>query len=81
MNTLNPPHLSRALFVTCVIIALLALVLITPQGRAFAQNILHFFIRSESDAIPVPTSKPMTWVDLPNLLPTSILTSGIGTRR
>ncbi len=64
MNGIKPRRLSRAVFVTFVIITLLALALITPQGRAFAQNILHFFIRSESDAIPVPTAEPLTWVDV-----------------
>jgi hypothetical protein len=40
------------------------LVAVTPQGRAFAQSILRFFVRSESDTLPVPTSEPMNWVGL-----------------
>ena len=64
MNTTQPRRISRAAFVTLMIVVLLALALITPQGRAFAQSILQFFVRSESDAIPVPTSEPVNWVDL-----------------
>jgi len=36
------------------IVALLAVALITPQGRALAQSVLHFFKRSESYVIPLP---------------------------
>jgi hypothetical protein len=60
----------RALFVSVLVIGLLTLALITPQGRAFAQSILQFFIRSESDALPVPTSAPVNWVELtPGVVP------------
>jgi hypothetical protein len=61
MNT-NQPR--RIAFTLLIIAAVLALALITPQGRAFAQNILQFFVRSESDVLPVPTSEPVSWVDL-----------------
>jgi hypothetical protein len=36
-----------------IIIALLTIVLITPQGRALAQSILQFFTRAESDTLPI----------------------------
>jgi len=69
MNTIKPRRISRAALIALMIVVLLALAFITPQGRAFAQSILQFFIRSESDAIPVPTEEPVTWVDLTPGLP------------
>lgn len=62
MNSTRPQRVPRAMLITLTIILLLTLTLITPQGRAFAQSILQFFIRSESDAVPVPTSAPLNWV-------------------
>ena len=74
MNTTQPRRISRAAFITLTIVVLLALALITPQGRAFAQNILQFFIRTEGDAIPVPTSEPVNWVDLTPGVPSATKT-------
>jgi len=48
-----------------VIIALLAIALITPQGRAFAQNILQLFKRSDSYVIPLPLEKTISEEDIP----------------
>ncbi|MFN8384385.1 MAG: DUF4367 domain-containing protein [Anaerolineales bacterium] len=68
MNTTKPRRMARAVLITLMIVVLLALAFITPQGRAFAQSILQFFVRTESDAIPVPTQEPVTWVDVtPNM--------------
>lgn len=39
----------RAVFTTLVVAAFLAFFLMAPQGRAFAQSILQFFTRTESD--------------------------------
>lgn len=64
MNTAKPRRMARAVLITLMIVVLLALAFITPQGRAFAQSILQFFVRTESDAIPVPTQEPVTWVDV-----------------
>jgi hypothetical protein len=74
VNTIKPRRISRAAFVTLVIIILLALTLITPQGRAFAHSILQFFIRSQSDTIPVPTAQPITWVDVTPGVPAATMT-------
>jgi len=74
MNTIKPRRISRAAFVTLVIIILLALTLITPQGRAFAHSILQFFVRSQSDAIPMPTAQPMDWVDVTPGVPAATMT-------
>ncbi|HLF90464.1 MAG TPA: hypothetical protein VI451_16065, partial [Anaerolineales bacterium] len=63
MNTIKSRRIARVAFAGLVIVVLLALAFITPQGRAFAQSILQFFVRTESDAIPMPTEEPVTWVD------------------
>ncbi len=51
-----------------------------PQTHAMAQTFLHFFTRSQSDALAAPTSIPLVWQDttpsappLPTLTPTSVL--------
>ncbi|MBI5952748.1 MAG: DUF4367 domain-containing protein [Chloroflexi bacterium] len=62
MNTNQPRRIPRAAFALLVIVILLALTFITPQGRAFAQSILKFFIRSGSDSISVPTAEPYQWI-------------------
>jgi hypothetical protein len=74
INTIKPRRIPRAAFVTLIIIILLALALITPPGRAFAHSILQFFVRSQSDAIPMPTAKPMTWVDVTPGVPAATMT-------
>lgn len=74
MNSTQQRRISRAAFITLTIVVLLALALITPQGRAFAQNILRFFVRTESDAIPMPTSEPVNWVDLTPGVPSATRT-------
>jgi len=74
MNTTQPRRISRAALITLTIVVLLALALITPQGRAFARSILQFFVRSQSDAIPMPTTQPMTWVDVTPDVPSATMT-------
>jgi hypothetical protein len=63
MNNLKSRQM-RVSLAFVLVIALVTLALVTPQGRAFAQSILQFFVRAESDAIPVPTSEPLKWVDV-----------------
>lgn len=74
MKPTQPRRISRAALITLTIVVLLALALVTPQGRAFAQNILRFFVRTQSDAIPVPTSEPVNWVDLTPGVPSATKT-------
>ncbi|MBI3172906.1 MAG: DUF4367 domain-containing protein [Chloroflexi bacterium] len=62
MNTTQPRRIPRAAFALIIMAILLALTFITPQGRAFAQSILRFFIRSSSDSISVPTAEPYRWI-------------------
>lgn len=46
--------------VVCTLILFFAgILLITPQGRTFAQNILRYFIRVEGNEIPLPTPVPV----------------------
>lgn len=47
------------------IVALLAVVLITPQGRAFAQSVLHLFTRAESDTLPL---QPFQLTPIPEIV-------------
>ena len=69
MNSTKSQRMPRAVFISMLIMGLLTLALITPQGQAFAQSILQFFIRSETDDLPVPTSAPMNWVELTATVP------------
>jgi hypothetical protein len=66
MNTqINSPHrlLKPALLVLAVVL-IGALFFAFPQGRALAQEILHYFTRGESNLMPrAPTGTPLTWVE------------------
>jgi len=44
---------SRLAYATLAVIAMLTLAFITPQGRAFAQNIFQFFARADQDSYPL----------------------------
>lgn len=73
----TPRAVARRRFINITAVAALTFALLiaaTPQGRAFAQSILQFFVRSESDAIPVPTSEPVTWVDVTPGIPSATTT-------
>ena len=74
MKTTQPRRVSRAALITLAIAALLALALITPQGRALAQTILRFFIHAESDTLVVPTAVPYQWVEVTPGAPLPTLT-------
>jgi hypothetical protein len=62
-ENINKPRSKRLVLSTLALIILLTLALITPQGRAFAQNILQFFVRANGDTLPVPT-EPVDWAEL-----------------
>lgn len=53
MKTTTPRLVSRLVLVSVAVIALLAMAFITPQGRAFAQSILQFFVRADQDQYPL----------------------------
>ena len=47
-------RLSRVALAALAVAALTAVIFITPQGRAIAQNVLQFFRRAESNVLPLP---------------------------
>ncbi len=49
--------------VAATALVLLFLLAATPQGRAWAQSLLRFFTRSESNTFPAPTEAPLVWVE------------------
>lgn len=54
MNSLNRSH--RIVSVTAAMVFLLVLAFVTPQVRAFAQEVLQFFTRTESDTFYIEPS-------------------------
>ena len=59
MNTNQPRRLSRVAYASLLIIALLTLALVSPRGRAFAQQILNFFTKTTETSFPVvPYDQP-----------------------
>ena len=56
MNTAAPRRVPRAALVTMMATVIVAFAFITPAGRAFAQTILRFFTRTESDSFYMPPS-------------------------
>src|SRR5512139_4101954 len=53
MKPIGSRRLQRLALVMLMIVALMAVVLITPQGRAFAQDIFKFFKRADSNVMPI----------------------------
>jgi hypothetical protein len=66
MKASHPRRVRRIAFAILIALSLLSVVLITPQGRAFAQDVLQFFKRAGSISFPLP----------PSPVETSILDSG-----
>jgi hypothetical protein len=56
------------------VLIIAAVLLLTPQGRAWAQSALQFFTRTESETIPAPTSEPLVWVYLTPGVPAPTMT-------
>lgn len=54
MSSTNSRPIRRIALAAWTVGALLAVTLVTPQGRAFAQSVLQFFRRSESNVLPLP---------------------------
>lgn len=46
-------RLRHAAYIAAALVVTVGLILAVPQGRAWAQSVLHFFIHAESDALPV----------------------------
>lgn len=62
-ENMNKRPSKQLAFCVLTLVLVLALTFLTPQGRAFAQNILQFFVRADSNSLPVPT-EPVDWVEL-----------------
>ena len=63
MNTVKPhriPRLTLAILTVIAIALLVTVALATPQGRAFAQNVLQFFKPAESTTFPLQPSQIVT---------------------
>jgi hypothetical protein len=64
----------RTYFVTGLTVVLVAVLLaFTPQGRAWAQELLRFFTRSASDSLPY-TPVPLAWSDGTSGVPAPTIT-------
>ncbi len=57
MNTIKPRLVPRFAQAASLVIALLVLFILTPQGRSFAQSVLELFTRVESTTFPVDDSQ------------------------
>jgi hypothetical protein len=57
MNTIKTFHRPRFAIAILLIVVLLAIVLMTPPGRSFAQSVLQLFMPAESTSFPVPSSQ------------------------
>jgi hypothetical protein len=64
MNTAKSRGVLRLAYATLVIAALLTLAFLTPQGRAFAQNVLQLFTRAESKERPLPQGQIVSTEDM-----------------
>jgi len=60
MNITRERRITQVAFGSLVIIALLTAILLTPPGRAFAQNVIQFFIRIESTSFELTPSQIVT---------------------
>src|SRR5689334_25369984 len=61
MNSMGSRRIQRVALMVLMVAVLGIVALITPPGRAFAQNILQFFRRAESYERPLPPEKiPVT---------------------
>ena len=57
MKPIDSRRIPRAAFAGLILVALLSLAFVTPQGRALAQTVLQFFTRAESNTFELPTSQ------------------------
>jgi len=55
------------------VVLVVTLLAFTPQGRAWAQEILRFFTRTASDTLPY-TLEPVTWLDVTPDIPAPTIT-------
>jgi hypothetical protein len=64
---MNRNRTKRLALSALTVIIVFTLALITPQGRAFAQNILQFFKRADSHILPLPADQIVSTEDVGNI--------------
>jgi hypothetical protein len=57
MNNIGSRHVQHVALIVLMIAAAGTVALITPPGRAFAQTVLQFFRRAESNVLPLPAGQ------------------------
>jgi hypothetical protein len=67
MNSTRSRRIQRLALAGLLIAAFMTVALVTPQGRAFAQTILQFFTRAESNSFPLQPSQVVTSPEDPSL--------------
>lgn len=67
MNITRSRRIQRLAFAMLLVAALVTVALVTPQGRAFAQTILQFFTRAESNSFPLQPSQVVTSPEDPSV--------------
>lgn len=73
-SRMNHPSLPRLVAMTVFVIFLLgAILLLTPQGRAWGQNLFQFFSTTEEKSIPIPTEWVMPVPPTVTPVPTYLL--------
>jgi hypothetical protein len=60
MNTAKSHRIPRLALAISMIVALLLVAFVTPQGRSLAQSVLQFFTRAERTTFPLQPSQIMT---------------------
>jgi hypothetical protein len=72
-NFAQKSFLRRLALATLALVFAFAILFATPQGRAWAQEILRYFNRAASDMLPY-TPQPVTWLDVTPDLPAPTIT-------
>jgi hypothetical protein len=57
MNTLHPRRIPRFALALSLVLALLVVMFVTPQGRSFAQSVLDLFTRADGTSVPLEDSQ------------------------
>ena len=66
-------RLSRVVLIALILSTLMSVALITPQGRAFAQKIFHFFTVTEEKSFPIPTEQVFSIPSTETPIPTYVV--------
>lgn len=78
MNTTRTQRIPRYAFALMILVALLSIYLLTPQGKIFAQSVIQFFTQADNPPLnpqDVPQAANGTGSSLPTALPPAPLVS------